>query len=384
MTAPRVLVAGGGPVGLAFAACVSGVEVQVVEATAARPAPTSDEYDVRVYAVSPGTRSMLRDLGAWDHLDARRVAAVRRMEITGDGGAKLSFSARPGAALAWIVEAGRLTGALEAHAATVSSIEILRGLRAVKFDAAAEAASLALDDGRVLSADLLVGADGPDSPVRSALGFAFTERPYGEFGVVANFECEKPHAEVARQWFRSDGVLAWLPLPGSRISIVWSTATANAEALAGLAQTELEERVAEAGGHALGRLRLISPVARFPLRLIEVADPVLPGVALIGDAAHGVHPLAGQGVNLGFQDVRALATALADRGALERPGDLAVLRRYARARREDVTAMQFVTDSLDKLFASGKPGAFSLRNWGLQLVDSQEWAKDALAARAMR
>jgi len=165
---------------------------------------------------------------------------------------------------------------------------------------------------------------------------------------------------------------------------VWSTATARAEELAALPQADLEARVAEAGGRALGHLRLVSPVARFALRLIDVPDPVVPGAALIGDAAHGVHPLAGQGVNLGFQDVRVLAAALCERAALERPGDLAVLRRYARARREDVTAMQFVTDRLDRLFASGKPGAFSLRNWGLQLVDSQEWAKDALAGRAMR
>ncbi|HZZ93982.1 MAG TPA: FAD-dependent monooxygenase [Usitatibacter sp.] len=384
MSASRIVVAGGGPVGLALASCLQGFDVQVIEASAAREASAPDEFEARVFAVSPGTRTMLRDLGAWDGLDARRVAAVRRMEITGDGGAKLSFSARPGAALAWIVEAGRLSHALEAHAAAQPAVEIVRGVQAIRFHAAADAASVELADGRVLAGDLLVGADGPDSAVRSALAVPFREQPYGEFGVVANFECERPHGDVARQWFRSDGVLAWLPLPGSRISIVWSTASANAEALAALPQPELEARVAEAGASVLGHLRLVSPVMRFPLRLIDVPDPVVPGAALIGDAAHGVHPLAGQGVNLGFQDVRALSSVLADRGALERPGDLAVLRRYARARREDVTAMQFVTDRLDRLFASGKPGAFSLRNWGLQLVDSQEWAKDALAGRAMR
>jgi 2-polyprenylphenol 6-hydroxylase len=384
MSAPRVLIAGGGPVGLALAGSLPGFEVQVVEAAPARTAPWPDEFDVRVYAVSPGTRTLLRDMGAWDGLDPKRVAPVRRMEIAGDAGATLSFSARAGAALAWIVEAGRLTDALEAHALSQPGVEIVRGVRAARFEANAAGASMGLEGGRALAADVLVGADGPDSAVRDALGIAFTERPYGEFGVVANFECERPHGEVARQWFRPDGVLAWLPLPGSRISIVWSTATSHAEELAALPQADLEARVAEAGGRALGHLRLLSPVARFPLRLIEVPDPVVPGAALIGDAAHGVHPLAGQGVNLGFQDVRALATALTERGALERPGDLAVLRRYARARREDVTAMQFVTDRLDRLFASGKPGAYSLRNWGLQLVDSQEWAKDALAARAMR
>jgi 2-octaprenyl-6-methoxyphenol hydroxylase len=306
------------------------------------------------------------------------------MQIFGDGGANLSFSARPGAALAWIVEAGRLTASLAAHAASLSHIRLLHGAAASAYQASADGVAVTLQDGTRAEGDLLVGADGPDSPVRAALGIPFEERPYGEQAVVANFETQHPHADTARQWFRTDGVLAWLPLPGSRISIVWSTSNANAEAIAALPQSELEERVREAGGGALGALRLISPVARFPLRLITVPDPIAPGVALIGDAAHAVHPLAGQGVNLGFQDARALVDALSDRTALERPGDLAVLRRYARARREDVTAMQFVTDGLDKLFASGRPGVYSLRNWGLQLLDSQEWAKDALAGRAMR
>jgi 2-octaprenyl-6-methoxyphenol hydroxylase len=238
--------------------------------------------------------------------------------------------------------------------------------------------------GERIDGDLLVGADGPDSRVRAMLALPFEERPYGEAAIVANFECESVHGEVARQWFVSDGVLAWLPLPGKRISIVWSTALANADDLALLDAPQLERRVRDAGGAALGDLRLISPAARFPLRLIDVPDPVAPGVALIGDAAHAVHPLAGQGINLGFQDVKALADVLAERSPLERPGDLRLLRRYARERREDVTAMQFVTDGLDKLFASGKPGAYTLRNLGLQLVENQPWAKAALARRAMR
>src|SRR5213076_932784 len=127
-----------------------------------------------------------------------------------------------------------------------------------------------------------------------------------------------------------------------------------------------------------------SAVARFPLRSIRVAEPVVAGAALVGDAAHAVHPLAGQGVNLGFQDARSLARVLAERSALERPGDLRVLRRYARSRREEVSAMQFVTAGLDHLFAARGPGIAALRNFGLRFMDRQEWAKRALAARAMR
>jgi len=201
---------------------------------------------------------------------------------------------------------------------------------------------------------------------------------------VANFEVEKDHGNIARQWFRADGVLAWLPLPGRRISIVWSAPDAVAAEISSLAPEALADRVRDAGAAALGDLKLVSRVASFPLRLIRVERVVAPGVALVGDAAHGVHPLAGQGVNLGFQDAHVLAEEIAGRSPLERPGDLRVLRRYARSRHEDVTAMQFVTDGLDRLFASEGPGASWLRNTGLGLVETQSWAKAALAERAMR
>jgi ubiquinone biosynthesis UbiH/UbiF/VisC/COQ6 family hydroxylase len=379
-----MVIAGAGPVGLALAASSSTFDVRVIEASAARGAQPAEEFDVRVYAVSPGSRDLLRDLGAWERLDARRVAPVRRMEIFGDEGARLAFSARPGAALAWILEAGRLTQAIEEQVSTLGNVQVTRGAAATGFGAEATRAWATLATGERIEGDVLVGADGPDSRVRAALGLACDEEPYGEAAIVANFDTQAEHESTARQWFRADGVLAWLPLPGKRVSIVWSTPAAHAEELASLEVRDFERRVRDAGGSVLGDLRLISKVARFPLRSIRVCDPVVAGAALVGDAAHAVHPLAGQGVNLGFQDARCLAETLEHRSQLERPGDLRVLRRYARGRREDVTAMHFVTDRLDRLFASGTPGARRLRNLGLRLVDSQDWAKSALANRAMR
>ncbi len=384
MSRARVTIAGGGPVGMALACALEGCDVRVIEASSARASPWPQEFDVRIYAVSPGTRKLLRDLGAWKHLDARRTCAVRRMEIFGDGAARLTFDARPGEALAWIVEAGRLAEAIEKQAAALSHVVITRGAQASAFGAQADGAWVELEGGERIAADLLVGADGPDSRVRTALAIGFEERPYGEAAIVANFDTGLAHGDTARQWFRADGVLAWLPLPGKRISIVWSTPAAHADELAGLDAVTLAQRVRDAGQGVLGDLTLASAVARFPLRLIRVPQPVAPGVALIGDAAHAVHPLAGQGVNLGFQDVRSLAAALAERSAVERPGDLRVLRRYARERREDVTAMQFVTHGLDRLFAIAGPGASALRNFGLRAVETQAWAKDALRHRAMR
>jgi ubiquinone biosynthesis UbiH/UbiF/VisC/COQ6 family hydroxylase len=371
-------------VGLALACACRDAEVTLVDPAPASPAAAGDAFDVRIFALSAGTRSFLRDIGAWEHLDARRVASVRRMDVFGDSGAKLSFSGRAGSALAWIVEAGRLARALEEQVSSLPQVRLLRGHRAVSFEAGADAVSMELDDGTKLGGDLLVGADGPAARVRASLGLGAEEEAYGEDAIVANFDVEREHGDVARQWFRSDGVLAWLPLPGRRISIVWSAPAKQAAEIAALEPPVLAQRVRDAGHGELGDLELVSPVARFPLRLIRVERTVGPGVALVGDAAHAVHPLAGQGVNLGFQDARVLADELAARSPLERAGDLRVLRRYARARREDVTAMQFVTDSLDRLFSAQSPGASWLRNTGLRLVDGQGWLKGALADRAMR
>jgi 2-polyprenylphenol 6-hydroxylase len=380
---PRAIVVGGGPVGLAFACAAQGFDVRVLEFALARPAP-NDAFDLRVFALSPGTREFLRAIGAWERLPAQRVAAVRRMEVRGDDGkSRLDFTAPQPGALAWIVEAGRLAHALE-QTALAASVSIEHGARPHALRAAAGGVELQLEDGGSLRADLLVGADGPDSWVRRTLGAKVEERSYGEAAVVANFKCERSSEGVARQWFLDDGVLAWLPLPGSRISIVWSVSSALAAELAALEPDAFARRVRDAGGAVLGDLAADSPLATFPLRLLRVPSPVVAGAALIGDAAHGIHPLAGQGVNLGFQDARLLAKALASRSALERPGDLRLLRRYARARREDVAAMQFVTDRLDWLFSHPAPAVAGLRNAGLALVNSQPWARRAFTARAMR
>jgi 2-polyprenylphenol 6-hydroxylase len=380
----RAIVVGGGPVGLAFACAAQAIDVHVLESAPGRIALPGDAFDLRVFALSPGTREFLRSLGAWERIAKERVAPVRRMEVRGDDGrSRLDFAAPPGGALAWIVEAGRLAQALE-QSASAASIAITHGARARAARADAGGVEVELEDGATLAANLLVGADGPDSWVRRSLGMGVEEKSYGEAAVVANFRCERTSDGVARQWFRDDGVLAWLPLPGSRISIVWSVASSLAAELAALDADALAHRVRDAGGAALGDLAPDSPVATFPLRMLHVPAPVIAGAALIGDAAHGVHPLAGQGVNLGFQDARLLAQALASRSAVERPGDLRVLRRYARARREDVAAMQFVTDRLDWLFSHPSPGVATLRNTGMALVNSQPWARRAFAQRAMR
>lgn len=378
-----ILVAGGGAVGLAFAAAC-GDEVRVLEASPPRPAADPEPFDVRVFALSEGTRAFLHEIGAWERMPAGRLAAVTRMVVHGDGRAsRLDFSAPDGRPLAWIAEGSRMTRAI-AEAAAARGVVVETGARIRGVDAGPGGAEATLEDGTSARADLLVGADGADSRVRGELGLASSAKRYPETAVVAHFRCEKPSAGVARQWFRPDGILAWLPLPGERMSIVWSARGALAEELAGLDPEALAGRVRDAGGAALGDLALDSEVASFPLRLVRVPRIAVPGAVLVGDAAHGVHPLAGQGVNLGFQDARSLARVLRGRSPLERPGDLAVLRRHERARRADVDAMQLVTDRLEWLFGIDAPLAALARNAGLRAVDAAPWAKRLLVAHAMR
>jgi ubiquinone biosynthesis UbiH/UbiF/VisC/COQ6 family hydroxylase len=231
---------------------------------------------------------------------------------------------------------------------------------------------------------LVVGADGARSWVRQAAGMATEPRPYVQTAVVANFACERAHHGVARQWFRADGsVLAWLPLPGRRISIVWSAPDAQAADLCALDASALAASVAEAGAHELGALVPITAAASFPLAFLKLPATVAHRLALVGDAAHGVHPLAGQGVNLGFGDVEALAAVLAERGPVTDPGASVLLERFARRRAGPVLAMQTVTDGLVRLFGPTYPWLKTLRNAGLATVGRIPLLKRALAQPAL-
>ncbi|MBK7661779.1 MAG: FAD-dependent monooxygenase [Betaproteobacteria bacterium] len=386
MSEARAVVLGGGAVGLAFAAAAAaeGMPVRVLEGGPSRPAADPDLYDARVFALSPGTRAFLEAIGAWRRIPADRIAEVRRMDVRGDDGAsRLDFESPEGRPLSWIVEGNRLARAL-AESAAANGAALEHGIAARSLQAGASGIRLERADGAVETASLLVGADGVDSWTRTALGLASTAKRYPETALVANFRCEKPTGGVARQWFRQDGILAWLPLPGDRLSIVWSARGELARDLAALEPAELARRVRDAGGAEAGEMVVEGTPAVFALRLVRVPRVAVAGAVLIGDAAHGVHPLAGQGVNLGFQDAKSLADTLARRSPLERPGDLALLRRHERARRADVDAMQFVTDRLEWLFALEAPLASRFRNAGLRLVDAAPLGKRLLAAHAMQ
>lgn len=381
-----VTVVGAGLVGSALAAALARCDLEVTLMSDAPPAAAPEGWDARVYAISPGSRALLEELGAWKRLDASRVQAVTRMEIFGDDGqARLEFDARHAgvAELACITENAALSGALWQTLQADGRCALRVPARPASLRVEPGAARLGLDDGTHLDCALVAAADGRDSWVRSTAGIETTGHDYPQHAVVANFECTLPHGAAARQWFREDGVLALLPLPGRRVSMVWSATEPVAGELLHAAPDELAARVAAASGGRCGDLSVITPPAGFALRARLARRFVQPRLVLVGDAAHNVHPLAGQGVNLGFRDVRELAAVLAARGPQRDCGALPLLRRYERARREDALAMLALTDGLQRLFSSRLPGARRVRNAGLALTGRLPLVRRVLSQRAL-
>lgn len=382
-----VVIIGGGLVGLSLARALagSGLTLALVEPQPPAPRPTGADWDSRVYALSPGSAAFLEGCGAWQQLPPERIARVERMRVFGDDpGARLEFSAYDAGLreLAFIIENGRLHHALH-QAAREQDLRVLcpAGWSTLEFREGH--AAIGLEDGTELMARLVIGADGAESRVRKHAGIAVRAADYRQLGVVANFSCEKSHGDTAYQWFMREGVLALLPLPGRRASMVWSIAEERGRRLLGLPEAALAAEVEAASGGVLGALELITPARGFPLKLQRVTHFTQPRLALVGDAAHNVHPLAGQGVNLGFRDARALSKVLRERGPQGDCGDSALLRRYERARREDVLAMQLATDGLQKLFNNDAVLLSRVRNLGLTLVDRQPWLKSFLVHHAV-
>jgi len=366
-------VVGGGLVGLSVAGALarSGLRLALVERTHLPGGAETDAWDARVYAISPASEVFLRELGAWPAV-ADRLAPVTQMRIYGDQpGSELAFSAYDAHVprLATIVENSALMAALQGTLRGQPDLTLFSPARCAAVLWEADHATLQLEGGATLRSKLLVAADGADSWLRGRAGLAARETDYGQTAVVANFGTAQPHRGVAFQWFKPDGVLALLPLPGNRASMVWSARKELADDLLTLAPDALCAAVEGACGRALGRLTLIAGPAGFALRLIRVPRLIGPRLALVGDAAHNLHPLAGQGVNLGFQDARELTAVLTARGHETDVGSRALLRRYERARREDIVAMTAVTHGLQRLFSNSAAPLAWLRNLGLSLTD---------------
>ena len=393
-----VTIVGAGLVGLSAAVAMSkaGHEVVLVDQQIqiAESQLTENDWDQRIYAISPKNVQWLSSLGVWQWLDTARIGEMQAMEIWGDATVTpLTLFAEDVNTddLGFIVEERALKKALMQQL-QACGVHTLLGNQCTALNATPRQARLQLDNQQIVESSLLIAADGVNSWVRQQLGIAVEQKQYHQTAIVANFATEKPHGNIARQWFRLDGtsistgghcgILAWLPLPGNKISIVWSAPTHYAEYLMQLDAPAFCREVMQAGNEALGHLTLISAAAAFPLVLKKAEALVCNSVVLAGDAAHRIHPMAGQGVNLGFRDIVELTEVLASRHPYQPMNDGSLLKRYTRARKADLSHMLILTNGLYHLFESQNPAVKQVRNWGLSATN-QQMVKKKLVRQAI-
>ncbi len=378
----EAIVVGGGMVGAALASLLgqAGMEVALLDA---RPEPLSAAEvgrglpAMRVSALTPVSRRLLEGLGAWPWMEARRVTPYRFMQVwDSEGSGEVGFSAEQAGvpALGHIVENDVILAALERCLAELPTVSVQLGMRVTGLQADAQGRVVELADGRCLSAPLVVAADGARSPLRDMVGIAVHARDTGHVAVVTTVRNERGHGGVARQVFRESGPLAFLPLTvdGDEryCSIVWSTSPEEAERLSVLAPAALGRELEAAFEARLGAVEVVDRALAVPLTQRHAEHYVQPGFALVGDAAHSIHPLAGQGVNLGLMDAAVLAEELitARRRGIDL-GESRMLERYSRRRRGDNAAMLALMDGFRLLFGTRHPLATLTRNLGLSGVD---------------
>ena len=395
-----VVVVGGGIAGKACALGLAQFGLQTIQIAPdlgqAVPTPQGNQWGQRIYAFSPSTQKLLAHLQIWDAIDQSRMQPVRDMRIFGDRGEKqdqLHLSAFEAGTpqLAWIGESNVIEHTLDQASRFQNKLErISDAVNSIEVDS--DGVTLYLSNGSTLRAQLVIAADGANSPIRNELGISAQEESYSQSAVVANWICSNAHLETAYQWFLPGGdIVAMLPLPNKQVSMVWSTSPENAAELLKLDQAMWTDKLSSIAHGAvvaqLGELTLNSTPAAFPLRRIRanrfIGPEDNPKVALIGDAAHVMHPLAGQGLNLGLRDVATLLNILSQRESFRLPSDKVLLRRYERQRQGDTSALLWVTDKLKKLFSANSSTEKQLRNWGLGMVNRSHFIKRRLIERAL-
>ena len=384
-----LVVIGGGLVGTSLIAALKqcGLDIALIESRKLSPLPHDESWDSRVFAISPGSAEFLREQSIWQQMEAPRLTPVHDMSVFGDDNCShIHFSAyETGVAeLAYIVENRQLQNAAWSVLQSQNDhLELICPAKCTAITWHETFAEIQLEDGRKLETSLVIGADGVNSWTRQQAGIEASRHPYQQIGVVANYRTERSHRHIAHQWFRRDGVLALLPLPENRASMVWSTGEAHAAELRELPADVLCQRVAEASSYALGALELITPPLGFPLNFVHVNHLIKPRLVLVGDAAHGIHPLAGQGINLGLRDVRTLAEIIKAHNLQSDVGDYNLLRLYECARKEDILALELVTDGLQKLFNNSNPTLARMRNLGLEITNQLPLIKNQLMQHAL-
>ncbi len=371
-----VLIAGGGYVGLSLAVSVKKaaphLDVMVIDG-----APEDVwKKDERASAIIAAASQMLDVIGVWGEIEPD-AEPIKRMIVTDSKTADpvrpvfLTFEdeAADGRPFAHMVPNVSLVGALRKAAASLG-VAIRQSAAAEGFKSGDHAVDVMLAGGEALQARLLVACDGVRSKLRDAAGIKTVEFDYGQSGIVTTVEHERPHEGTAEEHFLPAGPFATLPLKNNRSSLVWTERTADADRLVSADDLVFEDELERRFGHKLGTLKVIGGRRAFPLGLTLARDFVAPRFALAGDAAHGIHPISGQGLNLGFKDVAALAETIveADRLGLD-IGSLAVLERYQSWRRFDTFRMGVTTDVLNRLFSNDITPLRVMRDFGLGIVD---------------
>lgn len=391
-----LVIVGGGMTGLALAAGLkaSGLKIALVEAAEQPPVWTPQDLDNRVSALSAASQQLLDQLGAWPAMLQRRVNPYQGMVVwDSEGTAEVAFHAQEAGVkhLGYLVENSVTQLSLLDQVKTQVNLSWFTGLKPVALSPPLDAKGrreLTLSDGQQLQADLLVAADGARSWLRQEGGFATREWDYQHHAIVASVRTEKTHQQSAWQRFHASGPLAFLPLSREGdehwCSIVWSTSPEQAEALMALDESAFNQALTQAFEARLGQVLASEQRGVYPLRQRHAIDYVKPGLALMGDAAHSIHPLAGQGVNLGFLDVAALTQVLLTAAEQRQPlGQLQLLRTYQQKRQPDNLAMMALMESFKRLFASQSLPLLLARNLGMKLVNSQPWMKRQLIAQAL-
>jgi 2-octaprenylphenol hydroxylase len=389
-----VVIVGAGVVGAAMASLLLARKLSLPGRVAliadryASPPPAGADWDLRVFALSRASERLLKICGVWDSLPARRVFAYERMCVWDAGGepegkSSLSFDCAEigepnlgfivdGQALQWqCLQAARNAGAvlIEAQLAAIAVTDAGVSIRS--------------SDGRELHCQLLIAADGTESKARKLLGIETAGHVYQQDALVAHVRTARPHRSTAWQRFLSNGPVALLPLADGRSSMVWSTALPEAARLRAMDAHAFGAALTAAAGEVLGDCELSTPVVSFPLKLQYALEYVRPRAVLLGDAAHVVHPLAGQGLNLGLLDCAALADVLGQAGGAGYFGEHRLLRRYERWRRSENLLAATALDGLERLFSNVDPMISGLRGVGLGAVGRLPMVKRSLAQRAL-
>jgi 2-octaprenylphenol hydroxylase len=392
-----IAIVGGGIAGLAAAAALSqqGLSLLLIES---RPLPSSLEagddsvhgFDPRVSALTPRSIAFLTRLGAWAAVEGRRHCPYTHMSVwDAEGTGSIDFDAAGcGAAmLGSIVENRLLTAALAQQLAARAGLHIAAPATLAEAQRGDGGVDLTLNGGERWQCGLLIAADGARSPTRERFGFRTREWDYGHRAIVTTARFAQPHRHTAWQRFLPTGPLALLPLPGAGerlCSIVWSIEEARADELLAMDDAAFAQALSAASERRLGAVEACAPRFAFPLRQRHAVDYVQAGVALVADAAHTIHPLAGQGINLGLADVEVLVDEIARAQCLAlRPGSMDVLRRYQRRRKGDNLAMMAAMDGFKGLFGSDAPPLRWLRNEGLRRVDAMAPLKRRIIRHAM-